>query len=63
MPECICCGKALSRNDVGATKKLINRGAEEFLCIPCLAQKFKVSEDLIYKKIEEWREQGCMLFE
>lgn len=62
MPECIVCGKSLSVYDVGATKKLINRGAEEFLCIPCLAKKFRVTEELIYQKIEEWKEQGCMLF-
>jgi len=63
MPECICCGAHLTRNDIGATKKLVNRGAEEFLCIPCLAKKFKVDEELIYKKIDEWRGMGCMLFD
>ncbi|MBQ3003375.1 MAG: hypothetical protein IJD82_06560 [Clostridia bacterium] len=63
MPECTCCGASLTRNDVGATKKLINRGAEEFLCIPCLAKKFKVDEELIHKKIDEWRGMGCMLFD
>ena len=62
MPNCILCGRELSVFDVGATKKLINRGAEEFLCIPCLAKKFHVTEELIHQKIEEWREQGCMLF-
>lgn len=62
MPECIVCGGNLSVYDVGATKKLINRGAEEFLCIPCLAKKFKVEEELIHKKIGEWQDQGCMLF-
>lgn len=62
MPECISCGKALEKNDIGATKKLINRGAEEFCCISCLAKRFKVDEALIYRKIEEWREQGCGLF-
>ena len=62
MPECTVCGSSLSVYDVGATKKLINRGAEKFLCIPCLAKKFQVEEALIHKKIEEWQEQGCMLF-
>lgn len=62
MPKCIACGEEVTVYDMGATKKLINRGAEEYLCIPCLAKKFKVEESLIHKKIEEWREQGCMLF-
>ena len=62
MHNCLHCGGSLTVYDVGATKKLINRGAEEFLCIPCLAKEFKVEEGLIYQKIEEWQKQGCMLF-
>jgi hypothetical protein len=62
MPECKECGNALSPLDIGATKKLINRGAEEFFCIPCLAKHFWVEEDMILQKIKEWRAQGCMLF-
>ena len=62
MPECKVCGGLLTPLDIGATKKLINKGAEEFLCIPCLAKHFGVEEGLIHTKIREWREQGCMLF-
>ena len=62
MPECKECGSLLTALDIGATKKLINKGATEFLCIPCLAKRFGVEEDLIHQKIKEWREQGCMLF-
>ncbi|HBR31785.1 MAG: hypothetical protein PHD46_03920 [Eubacteriales bacterium] len=59
---CKECGSALDSDDIGATKKLINRGATEFLCIPCLAAHFGVSEELIRKKIEEYRSYGCSLF-
>lgn len=62
MPECKECGSSLTALDIGATKKLINKGATEFLCIPCLAKRFGVEESLIHTKIREWREQGCMLF-
>ena len=62
MPECKECGSLLTALDIGATKKLINKGATEFLCIPCLAKRFGVEESLIHTKIREWREQGCMLF-
>ena len=62
MPECKECGSTLSPLDIGATKKLINRGAEEFFCIPCLAKHFGVEENMILQKIKEWRAQGCMLF-
>lgn len=59
---CKVCGKPLSGIDIGATKKFINRGAEEFMCIHCLSEHLKVSEELIYKKIEEFKAMGCTLF-
>lgn len=60
--ECARCGKALENDDIGATKKLINRGAESFLCVECLAAYFKVEPALIRKKIEDFRHAGCTLF-
>lgn len=60
--KCIKCGAQLTPDDIGATKKLINRGSTEFLCIKCLADKFGVTEERIREKIEYWRETGCMLF-
>lgn len=59
---CIKCGKALSGNDVGLTKKLINRGSTEFMCIDCLAEKFNCSRELLEKKIEQFKASGCTLF-
>ena len=43
--------------------KMVNRQATSFLCISCLAKYFDVDEALIYKKIEQFKEVGCMLFE
>lgn len=63
MPDvCKKCGRSLSRDDIGATRKLINRGATEYLCVPCLCNHFQISEDSLRKKIEEWRSYGCTLF-
>ncbi len=62
MHKCKECGRPLTITDVGATKKLINRGAEEFRCISCLARHFEVEEALIFQKIKEWHQQGCELF-
>ena len=63
MPRCIRCGKELNSIDIGAYKKLINRGSTEFMCKSCLADDLKVSEELIDKKIEYFKKQGCTLFQ
>ncbi|MBQ3230999.1 MAG: hypothetical protein IJO64_04360 [Clostridia bacterium] len=61
--NCAICAKPLENDDIGATKKLINRGMTEgFLCKACLAKRFGVSEGVINEKIEYWRESGCLLF-
>lgn len=56
------CGRHLEADEVGLHKKIVNRGAREFMCISCLAREFGVSEELLRKKIEEFRDMGCMLF-
>lgn len=62
MHNCIKCGSELFNDDMGATKKLINRGTTEYMCIPCLAKKFGVTEARLHEKIDEWRAMGCTLF-
>lgn len=61
-PVCLRCGRRLTGDDIGAHRKLVNRGATEFLCIPCLAAHFRVPEALIREKIEYFRRMGCLLF-
>ena len=59
---CIRCGAVLKPDEIALTRKLINRGAQEFLCLPCLARHFGVEEDILQRKIREFREMGCTLF-
>ena len=47
MSTCKKCGRELNGNDIGLTKKLINRGSTEFLCINCIAEKFDCSKELL----------------
>lgn len=63
MINCKQCGKELLSDEIAIYKRLVHRGAEEFLCIPCLAAHFHVSEQLVYEKIEHFKKQGCTLFE
>ena len=62
MLTCITCGRPLEKDEVALTRKLINRGATQYLCIDCLAKKFEVTREDLEHKIEEFRQMGCTLF-
>lgn len=60
---CYVCGKTpLSKNEIGLTKKLIDKKSQIFYCLPCLADYLEVTPDELLAKIEEFKEEGCTLF-
>ena len=59
---CHICGRPLVPDECALTKKLINHGAVEFMCLSCLAKHFDVSEEVLREKIRQFREMGCTLF-
>ena len=60
---CYVCGKPhLSKNEIGLTKKLIDRRSQIFYCLPCLAEYLEVTTEELLAKIEEFKEEGCTLF-
>ena len=62
LPVCCRCGRPVTRDEVAVTKKLVNRGATSFLCVPCLARRFEVTEADIRERIAYFRSTGCTLF-
>ena len=60
--NCMNCNRPLEHDEIALTRKLINRGATEFMCLTCLAARFNVSEDILEEKIEHFKKQGCTLF-
>ena len=62
MDKCAYCGRALTRDEVALTRKLVNRGARDFYCLTCLSARFDVSEAVLREKIVQFREMGCTLF-
>ena len=61
--KCYVCGKTpLTKNEIGLTKKLIDRKAMSFYCIDCLAEYLEVTSEELQAKIEEFKEEGCTLF-
>lgn len=62
-PRCAKCSRILTKDEVAVTRKLVNRGATVFFCIPCLAHHFEVTEADIRERIRYYKESGCTLFE
>lgn len=62
--ECISCGKKnLSNNEIGINKKLLGDDLDDFYCLDCLAEYLEVTTQDIQDKIEEFKEEGCKLFD
>ena len=61
--RCFVCGKGhLSKDEVGLTKKLIDKKSTVFYCLPCLAEQLEVTEEELMAKIQEFKDEGCILF-
>ncbi len=60
--KCMRCPVHLSDDEIGLYKKMINRGAEEGLCINCLSLELGVSVSELKERIEYFRSIGCTLF-
>ena len=58
----VCFKEKLSKDEIGATKKLIDRDSKEFFCIECLADYLGCTVEDLLDKIEEFKEEGCTLF-
>lgn len=63
MSSCYVCGKEpLSKDEIGLTKKIIDKNATMFYCLSCLAELLEVTEEELLEKIEEFKSEGCILF-
>jgi len=61
--NCYVCGKEIIiKNIVGLNKKLLGRKIVRFYCLNCLAEYLEVTPDELLVKIEEFKAQGCKLF-
>lgn len=60
---CSSCRKIpLTKDEVGASKKLLGLDTEQLYCIDCLAAYLEVTPEDISEKIEMFKEDGCELF-
>ena len=61
--ECCKCGAVVDYNVIGLNKRLIGRGTRRFMCLHCLAGFFGTTESALQHKIDEFRDDGCPLFQ
>lgn len=60
---CKKCSAPLLADDIAIYQKLVFRGAQEFLCIDCLADYFHCERKAIEERIAYYRASGeCTLF-
>jgi hypothetical protein len=65
MAEITCryCGTMIGKDTYALNLKLLGREINEFACLSCLADYLATTEDVLLIKIEEFKDQGCKLFD
>ena len=60
---CKQCDALIFDDDIAIYRKLVYRGADEFLCIDCLGDQLGCVREKIERLIQYYRESGeCTLF-
>lgn len=59
----VCAKENLSKNELGLNKKVLGRGIKQFYCFDCLAEYLEVTTEELLAKVEDFKSQGCTLFE
>lgn len=61
---CVICGTpSLSKNIIGINIKLRGERVSDYFCLDCLAENLGCEVQDILDKIEEFKNEGCKLFE
>lgn len=61
-PTCTKCSAPLTETDIAFYKKLVNRGANSFMCKKCTSEHFQITLERADELIEHFRRSGCTLF-
>ena len=59
---CLACGSLLTKDECALSQKLFGTDRKPY-CLDCMAVQFNVSVDDLKEKIEEYRNEGCKLFQ
>lgn len=59
---CACWKEPLEKDEIGISKKLLGRRIKKYYCLDCLAAYLDTTVDELLERIEEFKEEGCVLF-
>ena len=60
---CCECKTVLKKNEIALCKKIISTDTDSFYCLNCLSEYLDCTTDDLEIKIQEFKEQGCVMFE
>lgn len=60
--KCLQCKRALTKDEYGLSIKMLGEQGSK-VCIKCLAEEFLITEDELLDKIEDYKLEGCKLFQ
>ncbi len=60
--KCYICSKTLDKIATGLSKKLLGENGRLY-CVKCLANYLDTTEDELLIKAEEFKNEGCTLFQ
>jgi len=61
--KCYLCEAEIDKNIIALNKKLLGRKITRFYCLNCLAEYLEVTPDELLARIEDFKAQGCKLFD
>lgn len=62
MKTCTNCGKDLTKDEVALSKKMLGKNTKQYLCLDCLGEHLNTDKEILFEKIEQFKEEGCTLF-
>lgn len=63
MVNCVACNKEITEKDIlGINKKMLGEKTKSFYCLECLASYLECTVDELLDRIEEFKDEGCILF-
>lgn len=63
MVKCSTCYEEADKNSIALCKKIFGKKTKKLLCIHCLSDYLELSEIELTEMIEDYKKQGCTLFE